>query len=61
MQETADIISGGNVCNYVAGTVFSGQYFSSWGETLLEYAVTPDMTVDQFCSEIDDKFAAASK
>ncbi len=61
MQETADIISSGNVCNYAAGTVFSGQYFSSWGETLLEYAVTPDMTVDQFCSEVDDKFAAASK
>ncbi|HIU76878.1 MAG TPA: extracellular solute-binding protein [Candidatus Pelethocola excrementipullorum] len=61
MQDTAAIIATGKVCNYAAGTVFSGQYFSSWGETLLEYAVTPDMTAQDFCSELNNKFAAAGK
>ena len=31
--------------DYTAGTVFSGQHFSSWGETLLEFAVTPDTLI----------------
>jgi raffinose/stachyose/melibiose transport system substrate-binding protein len=61
MQDTAAIISSGKVCNYAAGTVFSGQYFSTWGETLLEYAVTPKMTSKEFCDTLDDKFAAANK
>ena len=61
MKDCADIIASGKVCNYTAGTVFSGQHFSSWGETLLEFAVTPDMTNEQFCETLDNKFSAANK
>lgn len=61
MQDTAAEIATGKVCNYTAGTVFSGQHFASWGETLLTFAVTPDMTNEAFCEELDNRFAAANK
>ena len=61
MQDTAAEIATGKVCNYTAGTVFSGQHFTSWGETLLTFAVTPDMSNEAFCEELDNRFAAANK
>ena len=61
MQDTAAEIATGRVCNYTAGTVFSGQQFAAWGETLLTFAVTPDMTTEEFCEELDNRFAAANK
>lgn len=61
MQDTAAEIATGKVCNYTAGTVFSGQHFASWGETLLTFAVTPDMSNEAFCEELDNRFAAANK
>lgn len=61
MQDTAALIATGRVCNYTAGTVFSGQHFASWGETLLSFAVTPDMTNEAFCEELDNRFEATNK
>lgn len=61
MQETAEIIETGSVCNYTAGTVFSGQHFSSWGESLLTFAVTEEMTNEDYFEELDNLFAAANK
>lgn len=61
MQDTAAEIATGKVCNYAAGTVFSGQHFAAWGETLLAFAVTPDMSNEAFCEELDNRFAAANK
>lgn len=61
MQDTAGEIATGKVCNYTAGTVFSGQHFASWGETLLTFAVTPDMSNEAFCEELDNRFAAANE
>ena len=61
MQDTASEIATGKVCNYTAGTVFSGQHFASWGETLLTFATTPDMSNEEFCEELDHRFAATDK
>ena len=60
-QDVADIIASGKVSNYNSINSFAGLYYSAWGETLLEFAVTEDMSVEQFCKELDNRFAAADK
>lgn len=60
-QDVADIVASGKVSNYNSINSFAGLYYSAWGETLLEFAVTEDMSVEQFCKELDNRFAAADK
>ena len=40
---------------------FSGQYDSTFYTVCQDFAVTDDMTPDQFCEELDAEFAKASK
>ena len=60
-QEVSALIASGQVANYDSVGAFSGQYYTTWGETLQDYALVEDMTVEDFCSELDNGFAAAGK
>lgn len=61
MQDFYNMIQSGKVAPYEAVNSFSGQYFTTWGESLQDYIQTEDMTFDAFCEEVDNGFAAANK
>lgn len=57
IREIKEFLQEGKVSCYSARDTFSGEYFSAWGSTLLEFALTPDMTEEQFCEELNRRFA----
>lgn len=60
-QDVSGLISSGKVSNYDSVASFSGQYYTTWGETLQDFALVEDMTVEDFCEELNNGFAAAGK
>lgn len=60
-QDVSELIASGKVSNYDSVNSFSGQYYTTWGETLQDFALVDDMTVEDFCEELNNGFAAASK
>ena len=60
-QEVADLMGTTTIANWISVGTFAGQYDSSFYQVLQDYAITDDMTVEQFCQNLDDEFAAASK
>lgn len=60
-QDVSGLISSGRVSNYDSVNSFSGQYYTTWGETLQDFALVEDMTVEDFCETLNNGFAAASK
>lgn len=60
-QEVADVIASSTVSSWIANGAMVGQYESAWYNTLQEFALTDDMTVEQFCDTLDEEFAAARK
>lgn len=60
-QEIADVIENSTVSSWIANGAFSGQYETAWYNTLQEFALTDDMTVEQFCDTLDSEFSAANK
>lgn len=60
-QDVYNLIQSGQVANYDSINSFSGQYYTTWGETLQDFALVADMTVEDFCEELNNGFAAAGK
>lgn len=60
-QDIADLLDTVTISNWISVGTFSGQYDSSFYTVCQDYAVTDDMTVDDFCEELDSEFAAANK
>ena len=60
-QDVYNLIASGQMANYDSVNSFSGQYYTTWGETLQDFALVEDMTVEEFCEELNNGFAAAGK
>ena len=61
LAEVSALIASGQVANYDSVGAFSRTYYTTWGETLQDYALVEDMPVEDCCSELDNGFAAAGK
>lgn len=60
-QDIASIIETSTVSSWLSVAGMVGQYESAWYNTLQEFALTDDMTVEQFCDALDGEIAAANK
>lgn len=60
-QDIAKEIEENKVSAWISVCTFSGLYDSTWYTVLQDYALTDNMTVEQFCDELDNEFAAADK
>lgn len=60
-QDIADLLDTVKVSNWISVGTFSGQYDSSFYTVCQDFAVTDDMTTDEFCEQLDGEFAAANK
>lgn len=60
-QDIADLLETVKVSNWTSVGTFSGQYDSSFYTVCQDFAVTDDMTTEEFCEQLDDEFAAANK
>lgn len=60
-QDVYNLVQNSKTSSYDSVASFSGQYNTTWGETLQDYALVADMTVDDFCEELNNGFAAAGK
>ena len=60
-QEVADLVETTTISSWTSVGTFTGQYDSSFYTVLQNFALTDDMTVEQFSQDLADEFAAASK
>jgi len=60
-KDIADLLTTQKVAAWTSVGTFSGQYDTSFYTVCQDFAVTDDMTPEQFCEELDAEFAKASK
>lgn len=60
-QDIAKEIAENKVSAWISVCTFSGLYDSTWYSVLQDYALTDSMTVEEFCNNLDNEFAAANK
>ena len=60
-QDIAALLETQKVSAWTAVGTMSGQFDTSWYQCCQDFAMDPDMTVEDFCANLDAEFAKAAK